>query len=303
MVSSTVSGSKIFLAVFTLFIFLLTVNQAFAQGEILVTASFDSPYSNLAILHVQTPEPAICKYDVTPQMIQFFEQTGDLEHEQRVVIRESMMVYVQCNDLNGQTYEMSQLKLQAPQRNPITANVINLPPSSPNYVYLLGLLFITTLLMYTVAKPKKNHADQTYRSLPSYTSVNTHSNLTTLSTQALQTILQQAHKEIDTQHFQESITKYRYLLNLIHTHRISAQAGEAQHLNQKIQSLYYKLNLYNQLLFAHKYWTRNNKTSLQQTLSHIQKNYNTLRYHDPSSLLRNAYKSYVFYEQYLKRTR
>lgn len=309
MVSTTLLP-KIFFAVFSLLFLLVTLQAALASPQIQVQASFDSPRSSLATIHVQTPESAICKYDLLPQdyskMSGTFEQTGDLEHEQRAVIRETTTLYISCADLNGQVYESTSVQLHAPEpsKNIITGEVVQASLGSNNFLYLVGLVCITTLLVYMVGKKRTSRVEKAYKTLPQYQAVHTQPNLPVLSLHLVQDLLHQAHKEIDTQHFQESLAKYRYVLHLLDTHQLeNTGPPNASRTNAQVQSLYHKLNLYNQLLWAHKHWTRNSKVTLRQTLTQIQKTYNTLRQNQPSPLLNSAYRSYAFYEQYLKRAK
>ncbi len=308
MVSSNLSP-KMFYVVLTLALLLITAHVALAEPQIQVRASFDSPRSSLALIHVQTPEEAICKYDLFnqdyPKMSQTFEQTGAQEHEQRVVIREITTIYISCANLNGQVYEATSIQLHAPEaaKDTITGHVVESTSTSGSFLYLVGFVCITTLLVYAVGK-KRGRVEKAYRTLPPYQALRIQPNLPTLSMPLVQNLIHEAHKEIDAQHFQESLTKYKYVLHLLDTHQLeNTQTSQAEHANQQVQKLYYKLNLYNQLLWAHKHWTRNSKAPLRQSLAQIQKMYNALRQNQPSSLLNNAYKSYAFYEQYLKRTK
>ncbi|MEK6963101.1 MAG: hypothetical protein AABX70_01645 [Nanoarchaeota archaeon] len=307
MVSTTLLP-KIFFALFSLLFLFATVQVALASSQIQVQAFFDSPSSSLASIQVVTPEAAICKYDLIPQeyskMIKTFEQTGDQEHEQRVVIRETTRVHISCANLHGEVYEATSIQLHAPlpPKNIITGEVVSSSSNSNSFLYLVGLVCITTLLGYTVMRKPSACVEKAYKTLPHYQAVHTKTQLPTLSTTLVQNLLHQAHKEIDTQHFQESLTKYKYVLHLLDTHQLE-NPQSASTMNPQIQTLYYKLNLYNQLLWAHKHWTRNSQAPLRQTLGQIQKTYNTLRQNKPSSLLNNAYKSYAFYEKYLKHTK
>ena len=300
---------KMFFAVLTVALLLVTVHVALAEPEVQVRASFDSPTSSLARIQVQTAEVAICKYDLLfkdySKMTQTFEQTGDLEHEQRVVIRDTTTLYIGCANLQGQVYEATSLQLHAPQhiQNLITGHSVESTSSSNGFFYIFGLICITTLLVYAVGK-KRGRVEKAYHTLPPYQAARSQPGLPTLSAHMVQNLLRQAHHEIDTQHFQESLTKYKYVLHLLDTHQLEKTTSmDSERVHQQAQQLYYKLNLYNQLLWAHKYWTRNSRQPLRQTMTQIQKTYNTLRHTPSSSLLNNAYKSYAFYEQYLKRAK
>lgn len=301
------AGPKYLLGILSTLLFLATIIAALAT-PLEVKAWFDTPESSLAYLHVETPQEALCKYDVLSkpylEMSQTFEQTGDRVHEQRVVVRDTTTVYIGCADLYGRTYEITHIQLYAPDRNALTGHVVEeaSPPDSsrPFFPYLVGVTLVATTLAYAARKksPARNPT-QAYRTLLPFSAVPRNPNYPTLSTSLIRDLLHRAHSAIDRQHFQESLTQYKYLLHLLDTHRIPRENG-TERVPQQLHDLYSKLQLYQQLHQAHTYWVHNNRTSLRQTLRNIQLTYNQLRHTPPNPLLQNAYKSYTFYERFLR---